>query len=118
MRELVKTRYGFHIVAVDRRIPGRLLPFESVQEKIAEHLINLVEEKALRQYVSEDTLGAVTRCPERRGGYSPTRPPGAVTKELRLLSTAQAQGYSTALNSIPLDGTAVLVLKLAIFAVD
>ncbi len=52
MRELVKTRYGFHIVAVDRRIPGRLLPFESVQEKIAEHLKNLVEEKALRQYVS------------------------------------------------------------------
>ncbi|MBN8959021.1 MAG: peptidyl-prolyl cis-trans isomerase, partial [Rhizobiales bacterium] len=28
LRELVKTRYGFHIVAVDQRIPGRTLPFE------------------------------------------------------------------------------------------
>jgi len=23
LRELVKTRYGFHIVAIDRRIPGK-----------------------------------------------------------------------------------------------
>jgi hypothetical protein len=34
-RELVKTRYGFHIVAVDQRIPGERLPFEVVREQIA-----------------------------------------------------------------------------------
>ncbi|HET9903288.1 MAG TPA: peptidylprolyl isomerase [Xanthobacteraceae bacterium] len=52
MRELVKTRYGFHIVAVDQRIPGRTLPFEVAQEAIAARLRARVEEKALRQYVS------------------------------------------------------------------
>jgi peptidyl-prolyl cis-trans isomerase C len=52
LRELVKTRYGFHIVAVDQRIPGRKLPFEMARERIARKLSTSVEEKALRQYVS------------------------------------------------------------------
>ncbi len=52
LRELVRTRYGFHIVAVDQRIPGQKLPFEAVQERIAERLRSRVEERALRQYVS------------------------------------------------------------------
>lgn len=50
--ELVRTRYGFHIVAVDRCIPGAVLPFEAVHERIATRLRTAVEEKALRQYVS------------------------------------------------------------------
>lgn len=50
--ELVKTRYGFHIVAVDKTIPGSVLPFETVQDEIAEMLKANVEESALRQYVS------------------------------------------------------------------
>lgn len=52
LRELVKTRHGFHIVAVDRRIPGKRLPFDMVRDKIAERLRAMVEEKALRQYIS------------------------------------------------------------------
>lgn len=52
LRELVKTRYGFHIVAVDQSIPGKTLPFEAVRNKIAERLKTLVEERALRQYIS------------------------------------------------------------------
>lgn len=52
LRELVKTRYGFHVVAVDQSIPGKMLPFETVRDKIAEHLKALVEERALRQYIS------------------------------------------------------------------
>lgn len=52
MRELVKTRYGFHIVTVDQRIPGMKLPFDMVSDKIAEKLRATVEEKAMRQYVS------------------------------------------------------------------
>jgi peptidyl-prolyl cis-trans isomerase C len=52
LRELVKTRYGFHIVAVDRRIPGNGLPFEAARERIARRLSEAVEEKALRQYIS------------------------------------------------------------------
>ena len=50
--ELVKTRHGFHIVAVDRRIPGETLPFEVVRDRIAERFKANVEERALRQYVS------------------------------------------------------------------
>jgi peptidyl-prolyl cis-trans isomerase C len=49
--ELVKTRYGFHIVAVDQRIPGKKLPFDAVREDIAEFLRAAVEKRALHQYV-------------------------------------------------------------------
>jgi peptidyl-prolyl cis-trans isomerase C len=49
---LVKTRHGFHIVAVDRRIEGQRLPFDAVMQQIAEQLTARVQEKALRQYVS------------------------------------------------------------------
>jgi len=52
LRQLVKTRHGFHIVAVDRTIPGERLPFEAVRERIAERLKSGVEARALRQYVS------------------------------------------------------------------
>jgi peptidyl-prolyl cis-trans isomerase C len=50
--ELVKTRYGFHIVAVDRRVPGAPLPFDVARETIKQWLSTAVEERALRQYVS------------------------------------------------------------------
>lgn len=52
LRELVKTRHGFHIVAVDQRIPGQRLPFDMVRDDIADRLRAMVEEKALRQYIS------------------------------------------------------------------
>jgi len=52
MRDLVKTRHGFHIVAIDKRIPGKKLPFEIAREQIAERLRATVEQRALRQYVS------------------------------------------------------------------
>ena len=48
---LVATRYGFHIVAVERRIPGKRLPFEVVADRVAEYLAARVEERALKQYV-------------------------------------------------------------------
>ena len=50
--ELVKTRHGFHIVAVDQRILGNRLPFDVVRDEIAERLSAAVEETALRQYIS------------------------------------------------------------------
>lgn len=52
LHELVKTRYGFHIVAIDQRIPGTKLPFEMARDRVARKLSTSVEEKALRQYVS------------------------------------------------------------------
>lgn len=49
--QLVKTRFGFHIVAVDRRVAGRQLPFEVVRDTIAERLRAGVQKHALEQYV-------------------------------------------------------------------
>ncbi len=48
---LIKTRYGFHIVSVDRRLEGEILPFEAVRQRIADVLTARVQETALRQYV-------------------------------------------------------------------
>lgn len=50
--QLVKTRYGFHIVAVDQRAPGRRVPFEVVQHQVAERLRVSVLERALAQFVA------------------------------------------------------------------
>jgi peptidyl-prolyl cis-trans isomerase C len=51
LREVVRTRYGFHLVAIHKRIPGETLPFEVVKEHIAQRLKMNVEAQALRQYV-------------------------------------------------------------------
>lgn len=48
---LVKTRYGFHIVSVDRRIPGEQLPYEAVAGRVARELRAATERRALSQYV-------------------------------------------------------------------
>lgn len=48
---LVDSRHGFHIVAVDRRIPGELPGFESVAGRVAQDLRNASEQRALGQYV-------------------------------------------------------------------
>lgn len=50
-RELVKTRFGFHVVAVDRRAPGSQVPFEAVRERIASRLREGVLARAITQYV-------------------------------------------------------------------
>lgn len=67
--ELLKTRYGFHVVAVDRRISGTKLPFEAVGEDVAEVLRVTVEKRALHQYVrilagKADIVGADLRGTE------------------------------------------------------
>jgi peptidyl-prolyl cis-trans isomerase C len=49
---LVKTRYGFHIVAVDHRVPGEATPFEAVQAQIVSQLTEIVQRRALAQYVA------------------------------------------------------------------
>lgn len=47
-----QSRYGFHIVQVERRIDGMELPFEAVADKIADYLGEAVERRALSQFVS------------------------------------------------------------------
>ena len=48
---LVRTRFGFHVVQVERRIDGVRLPFEIAQAQIARRLAERVRLKAAQQYV-------------------------------------------------------------------
>ena len=50
--EPVATRYGFHIVRLDRKHGGRNLPFELVADRIAEYLRDSVERRAMAQYIA------------------------------------------------------------------
>jgi peptidyl-prolyl cis-trans isomerase C len=56
--QLVATRYGFHVVRVDHRVPGRTLPFDAVRDRIARELEAGVQARALRQYVEVLAGGA------------------------------------------------------------
>lgn len=47
----VKTRYGAHVLRLDRRIAGRQLPFEAVAGRIAEYLEEAVWRRASAQYL-------------------------------------------------------------------
>lgn len=47
----IETRYGFHIVIVDRKVEGKPLPFALVKEKISNYLQHKVKNRALRNYL-------------------------------------------------------------------
>ena len=51
-REPIESRYGFHIVRLDRRVDGRQLLFEMVHPRIAAYLEEHVRRTAIRQYIS------------------------------------------------------------------
>lgn len=55
---LVHTRYGSHIVLIERRFPGRRLAFDQVRERIAASLSGQVQARALAQYVRVLAAGA------------------------------------------------------------
>lgn len=50
--EPVATRYGLHIIRLDRKIEGRELPFELVADRIADYLRESVTRRAAAQYVA------------------------------------------------------------------
>ncbi len=78
LRRLIRTRHGFHIVAVDRLIPGTTLPFKVARARIAERLLATVQQRALRQYVS--VLAGQARIEGVDLGASAT-PRGAIKPE-------------------------------------
>ncbi|MGE0719899.1 MAG: peptidylprolyl isomerase, partial [Alphaproteobacteria bacterium] len=47
----VKSRYGVHVLRLDRRIDGRELPFAAVRERIAEYLQEAVWRRGCAQYL-------------------------------------------------------------------
>lgn len=49
---IAETRYGYHVVRMDRRAEGQTLPFELAKERISGYLAASVEHRALAQYIS------------------------------------------------------------------
>ena len=50
--DLVASRFGFHVVLVARRIPGRALPYGEAKAEVAQALRRLGAERAIAQYVT------------------------------------------------------------------
>jgi peptidyl-prolyl cis-trans isomerase C len=67
----VRSRYGYHVLIVDRCISGRLLPFEAVHRKIADYLEDRVWRQAARQYVGLLIGAADIKGIELQGSDSP-----------------------------------------------
>jgi peptidyl-prolyl cis-trans isomerase C len=68
---LVKSRFGFHIVAIDQRVPGQLVRYEAARDQIATRLYAAVQEKALKQYAQVLAGRAGVELP---GVETPTSP--------------------------------------------
>ncbi|WP_374621715.1 peptidylprolyl isomerase [Devosia sp.] len=72
--EPVRSRYGFHVIRLDRRIAGRRLPFEQVRERIAVHLEAASWSRGVAQLIGQlaeraQIVGIVLRgAPHLSGG--------------------------------------------------
>ncbi|MDE3028221.1 MAG: peptidylprolyl isomerase, partial [Paracoccaceae bacterium] len=51
--EPVRTRYGLHIIRLDARAPGAVLPFDTVAPRVRELLEKTSWAKAARDFVAE-----------------------------------------------------------------
>jgi peptidyl-prolyl cis-trans isomerase C len=51
MAKPIETRYGFHVVKINRVTPGKALVFADVQDQIASYLNEKVKRKAIAQYI-------------------------------------------------------------------
>jgi peptidyl-prolyl cis-trans isomerase C len=67
----VPSRYGYHVLRVERRVCGQPLPFEAVHEKIAAYLDDRVWRQAVRQYVGLLIGAADIKGIELQGSVSP-----------------------------------------------
>jgi peptidyl-prolyl cis-trans isomerase C len=54
----VASRFGHHVIRLDRRIEGCQLPFEQVQERIADYLVDRARHMAIAQFVARLTARA------------------------------------------------------------
>jgi peptidyl-prolyl cis-trans isomerase C len=67
----VKTRFGYHVLRLDRRIEGRQLPFEAVSDKIGDYLREHVWRRAVSQYLQLLVGQAEIRGLELNGASTP-----------------------------------------------
>ena len=50
---VIETRFGLHIIRIDRRIEGRVLPFDQVKGQITQALGAALADRAARDFVTE-----------------------------------------------------------------
>lgn len=67
----VSTHFGYHVIALDRIIPGQLLPFAEVEETIAAYLEASSWSRAVAQYISILAGAADVRGIDLSGADSP-----------------------------------------------
>ena len=48
----VASRYGFHLIRLDRYLPGQTLPYEAVSKRISDYLAEAVSRRAIAQYIA------------------------------------------------------------------
>ena len=59
--EPVASRFGQHIIRLDRKIEGRQLPFEPVRDRIAAYLVDRARHMAIAQFVARVAARAEVR---------------------------------------------------------
>lgn len=73
---LIETRYGLHVLRINRRIEGRALPYETVRETIAARLTERNLQQALREYahslLHDGEAAMAAPAPAREGDDMPT----------------------------------------------
>ena len=67
----VKSRYGVHLLYLERRIESRTLPFEAVHDNISDYLAEASWRRAVAQYVRILAGEAELTGPELGGADSP-----------------------------------------------
>lgn len=68
-RNPVETRFGFHVVRVERRIEGRDLPFELVHDRIAAYLQDSAAHRAQAQYIARLVSAADIKGLDMAGAF-------------------------------------------------
>ena len=67
----VATRFGYHVIRLDKRIEGKQLPFEAVKEKVAVFLTRKSWQRAVSQYLKVLASRAEIAGIEIEGAESP-----------------------------------------------
>ena len=67
----IRSRYGYHVLRLERRVEGRQLPFDAVHKKIAAYLEERVWRQAVRQYISILAASAEIRGVDLQAATSP-----------------------------------------------
>ncbi|QEY58823.1 peptidylprolyl isomerase [Pseudomonas sp. C27(2019)] len=67
----IESRYGYHIVLVEQRVEGELVPFHMVKERIAAQLSQRVWQKSVTQYLQMLVGGATIEGITLQGAASP-----------------------------------------------